>query len=171
MNAMNRRFSSSEPAVAFSGVFNSCPICSKLPRYTRSNCGGYHLSCCGIRTKSCVANLTKENANALREEFNYIVRNSELSEAFVSKYRIENGDLVILKSEDDSIFASFDSIQDAIACMKQECKKNFATDFDLMQVIRMPNGSYRFEHIATSKILCFVGEWPGFRYDLMMPVE
>ena len=171
MNAMNRRFSSSEPAVAFSGVFNSCPICSKLPRYTRSSCGGYHLSCCGIRTKSCVPNLTKENANFLREEWNSIVVNSELSPNFVKKYNMGNGNLVIVRSGDSSIFASYDDMDDALACLKQEMKKDFTIDYDLTQLVRIQNGNFVVAHIATSKVLSYVGNWDGFKYELMMPVE
>ena len=171
MKAKTRSFSPDQPAVNFTGEFNSCPICSKLPRYTRSSCGGYHLGCCGMRTDSCVSDLTKPNANLLREEWNTQVINSELSPLFAKKYNIENGDLIIVKAADSSIYASFDNMDDALACLKQESKKNFSADYDLTQLVRIPNGNFIVAHIATSKILSYVGNWDGFNMNLMVEVD
>ena len=43
-------------------------------------------------------------------------------------------------------------------------------DYDLTQLIRIPNGNFIIAHIATSKALAYVAGW-DFRYDLMVPVE
>ena len=49
MKAQIRRFNVDQPVVTYTGETNRCPACGNLPKYTRSNCGGYHLGCQCLR--------------------------------------------------------------------------------------------------------------------------
>ena len=89
-----KKYSMNFPAVEYTGPTNRCR-CGKMGRYLRTPCGGYALGCeCGAQTDIHVPNLTKQNANLLREEWNSLIINSELSPEFVKIYNLDNGDLI-----------------------------------------------------------------------------
>ena len=166
-----KKYSMSLPTVEYTGPTNRCR-CGKMPRYFRTPCGGYALKCeCGVQTDTHVPNLTKQNANLLREEWNSLIINSELSPEFVKIYNLDNGDLIIFRATDSCLHASYDNIDEALSLLKEENRKNFTVDYDLTQLIRIPNGNFIIAHIATSKALAYAAGWEGFKYELMMPVE
>ena len=166
-----KKYSMSLPTVEYTGPTNRCR-CGKMPRYFRTPCGGYALKCeCGAQTDAHVPDLTKRNANLLREEWNSLIINSELSPEFVKIYNLDNGDLIIFRATDSCLHASYDNMDDALYLLKEENRKNFTVDYDLTQLIRIPNGNFIIAHIATSKALAYVAGWEGFKYELMMPVE
>ena len=88
---------------------------------------------------------------------------------FVKIYNLDNADLIIFKSADSCLHASYDNIDEAL--LKEETRKNFTVDYDLTQLIRIPNGNYYIAHISTSKALAYAAGWDGFKYELMTPVE
>ena len=166
-----KKYSMNFPAVEYTGPTNRCR-CGKMGRYYRTPCGGYALGCeCGAQTDTHVPNLTKQNANLLREEWNSLIINSELSPEFVKIYNLDNGDLIIFRATDSCLHASYDNMDDALSLLKEENRKNFAVDYDLTQLIRIQNGNFIIAHIATSKALAYAAGWDGFKYELMMPVE
>ena len=173
MKAQIRRFNVDQPTVPFTGETNRCPACGNLPKYTRSNCGGYHLGCqChNIRTANCTDNLTREKANLLREEWNEMILSSSLSQLFVDKLGAENGSLCLIRSEDSAIISVHADIIDPLAFLQKECKRDSSIDYDLCQFVRRRDGSYFLAHIGTSKILSFVGQWEGFDFESMIAVD
>ena len=173
MNARIRRFSAENPAVQFTGEVNRCPFCGSLPRYTCSNCGGYHLGCeCGsLRTESCTDNLIRENSNKLREEWNGMVVDAVLSSRFMRMYGAENGSLCVIRSIDSALISVYEDMDEVLAFLKRECKRNARIDYDVCQFVRNENGNYILAHIATSKILSYVGNWEGFNFDLMIKID
>ena len=166
-----KKYSMNFPAVEYTGPTNRCR-CGKMPRYFCTPCGGYGLKCeCGAQTDIHVPNLTKQNANLLREEWNSLIINSELSPEFVKIYNLDNGDLIIFRATDSCLHASYDNMDDALYLLKEENRKNFTVDYDLTQLIRIPNGNFIIAHIATSKALAYVAGWEGFKYEMMTPVD
>ena len=173
MNARIRRFSAENPAVQFTGEVNRCPFCGSLPRYTRSNCGGYHFGCkcSNFRTASCADNLTRENANKLREEWNEMVVDTTLSQLFMDKIGAENGSLCVIRSTDSALLSVYEDMDQALAFLKIECKRNAIVDYDVCQFVQRDDGNYILAHVATSKILSYVGNWEGFSIDLMIKID
>lgn len=173
MNARIKRYSSENPVVPFTGEVNRCPFCGSLPRYTRSNYGGYRLGCkcSNFRTASCTDNLTRENANKLREEFNEMVVDATLSQLFMDKIGAENGSLCVIRSIDSALLSVYEDMEDALAFLKIECKRNASVDYDICQFVRNENGNYILAHVATSKILSYVGNWEGFDFNLMIKID
>ena len=173
MNARIRRFSAENPAVQFTGEVNRCPFCGSLPRYTRSNCGGYHLGCkcSNFRTANCTDNLIRENANKLREEWNEMVIDATLSQFFMDKIGAENGTLCVIRSIDSTLLSVYEDMDEVLAFLKRECKRNARIDYDVCQFVRNENGNYILAHVATSRILQYVGNWEGFSIDLMIKID
>ena len=173
MNARIRRFSAENPAVPFTGETNPCPFCASLPRYTRSNCGGYHLGCkcSNFRTASCTDNLTRENSNKLREEWNEMVIDATLSQLFMDKIGAENGSLCVIRSIDSALLSVYEDMDQALAFLKIECKRNASVDYDVCQFVQRDDGNYILAHVATSKILSYVGHWEGFDFNLMIKID
>ena len=173
MNARIRRFSAENPAVQFTGEVNKCPFCGSLPRYTRSSCGGYHLGCkcSNFRTANCTDNLTRENANKLREEWNEMVVDAPLSQLFMDKIGAENGSLCVIRSTDSALLSVYEDMDQALAFLKIECKRNAIVDYDVCQFVQRDDGNYILAHVATSKILSYVGNWEGFSIDLMIKID
>lgn len=173
MNARIRRFSAEKPAVQFTGEVNKCPFCGSLPRYTRSSCGGYHLGCkcSNFRTANCTDNLTRENANKLREEWNEMVVDAPLSQLFMDKIGAENGSLCVIRSTDSALLSVYEDMDQALAFLKIECKRNAIVDYDVCQFVQRDDGNYILAHVATSKILSYVGNWEGFSIDLMIKID
>lgn len=170
MNARIRKFSSENPVVPFTGEANRCPFCGNFPRYTRSNCRGYHLGCeCeSIRTDSCTDSLIRENANKLREEWNEMIVDAVLNPRFMRKYGAENGSICVIRSTDSALLSVYEYMDDAIAFLKIECKRNASVDYDICQFVQRDDGNYILAHVATSKILSYVGNWEGFDFNLMI---
>ena len=165
-----KKYSMNLPNVEYTGPINRCR-CGKMGRYFRTPCGGYAFGCeCGFETATHLPDLTRNNARILAEEWNSMVINSELSPEFVKIYNLDNGDLIIFKASNSCLHASYDNIDEALSLLKEENRKNFTVDYDLTQLIRIPNGNYIIAHIATSKALAYAAGW-DFRYDLMVPVE
>ena len=169
MNARIRRFSSENPVVPFTGEVNVCPSCGSLPRYTRSN----YLGCeCGsLRTESCTDNLIRENSNKLREEWNGMVVDAVLSPRFMRKYGAENGSICVIRSTDSALLYVYEDMDQALAFLKIECKRNASVDYDICQFVRRDDGNYILAHVATSKILSYVGNWEGFDFNLMIKID
>lgn len=173
MNARIRRFSAENPAVPFTGEVNRCPFCGSLPQYTRSNCGGYHLGCkcSNFRTANCTDNLNRENANKLRDEWNEMAVDAVLSSRFMRMYGAENGSICVIRSIDSALLSVYEDMEDALAFLKIECKRNASIDYDVCQFVRNENGNYILAHVATSKILSHVGNWEGFDFNLMIKID
>lgn len=174
MNARIRRFSSENPVVPFTGEVNRCAFCGSLPRYARSKkCSGYHLGCeCeSIRTDSCTDSLIRENANKLREEWNEMVVDAVLNPRFMRKYGAENGSICVIRSTDCALLSVYEDMDQALAFLKIECKRNASVDYDVCQFVQRDDGNYILAHVATSKILSYVGNWEGFDFNLMIKID
>ena len=174
MNARIRRFSAENPVVPFTGEVNRCAFCGSLPRYARSKkCSGYHLGCeCGsLRTESCTDNLIRENSNKLREEWNGMVVDAVLSPRFMRKYGAENGSICVIRSTDSALLSVYEDMDQALAFLKIECKRNASVDYDVCQFVQRDDGNYILAHVATSKILSYVGNWEGFDFNLMIKID
>ena len=174
MNARIIKFTAENPAVPFTGEVNLCPFCSSLPRYARSEkCGGYHLGCeCGhLRTYSFTDRLTSDKANKLREEWNEMTLDTAVTQTFMDKIGAGNGSICVVRSRDSVIISTYEDMIDPLAFLQKECKRDSSIDYDVCQFVRRYDGKYILAHIATSKILSFVGNWEGFDIDVMIKVD
>ena len=144
------------------GKLNRC-VCGGKAIYRNSPCGGIHISCtvCDNRTEDCVHEITPESIEFLRFQWNDRLLHKPWSETLMRKMGAENGSLLVARQFDSVLCGTFDYMDEALDFLKSECKRDFTTDYTLLQLIKYKDG-FRTEILATSKVLCYVGQWSGF---------
>lgn len=89
----------------------------------------------------------------------------------MDKIGAEKGSLCVIRSIDSALLSVYEDMDEVLAFLKRECKRNASIDYDVCQFVRNENGNYILAHVATSKILSYVGNWEGFNFDLMIKIE
>lgn len=156
------------------GILNPCQCGCSQPLFRRTDCGGFTLCCpeCGTRIDQCVKTLTTENANNLRECWNNSILDAPLTQRFMDELGAENGSLLIVRDEDAVIMSIHNNdIDEALDFIKRECKRDFTIDYSICQFKQIEENDYVTCHIATSKILAYVGQFEGFDYYKMTTVD
>lgn len=152
------------------GKLNSC-TCGGKSIYRTSLCGGVHISCtvCDNRTDDCVHEINSENIEFLRFQWNEQLLSKPWSANLMKTMSAEEGSLVVIRQFDAVVCGVYEYMDDALAFLKSECKRDFTTDYTLFQLIKHKD-SYYPSVLATSKVLGYVGNWNGFDMSQMEEV-
>ena len=156
----------------FSQLVNACKInpcvCGHNAIFQKSPCGGIHIACthCNNRSYECAPDMTPSSIERLRVGWNEQLLNLPWSKNLMERQGATEGSIVIIRSRDSALMDVTDFIEEALAFIKNECERDFSTDYDLCQIF---NGYPA--HISNSRILAKVGGWPGFDISLMQEIR
>lgn len=64
----------------------------------------------------------------------------------------------------------YDDMDDALEFIKRECKRDFTIDYSVCQIKEKCEDEYIICHLATSKLLAYVGGFEGFDWGKMSTV-